>query len=62
MDWLLISCIVTGAVGLILAFVLGAFWLAGEADETFDRINREIESERATRHGEWRPCPWEMKK
>lgn len=53
-DWLLISCILSGVLGLILAFVLGAFWLADRADE-----QSEIEWERIAHHGD--PCPWDLK-
>lgn len=61
-DWLLISCVASAIVGLGLAFILGACWLAGKSDETFDRINAEIEAERAVRHAEHRPCPWDLKR
>ena len=55
MNWLLISCIVSGVLGMILAFVLGAFWLADRADE-----QSEIEWERNAHHGD--PCPWDIKR
>lgn len=57
-DWLLISCIASfvGACALGLAL-----WLHRQADKTFSRIDREIEAERAVRHAEDRPCPWDLK-
>lgn len=35
-DWLQISCIAAGLLALILAVVLGAFWLADRADDLAD--------------------------
>lgn len=36
MDWLLLSCIASGVLGLILLFVLGAFWCGDRADDLAD--------------------------
>ena len=36
MNWWLISCIASGAVALIIMFVLGAFYLADRADDLAD--------------------------
>lgn len=54
-DWLLISCVASAIGALVLAFILGSCWLAGRADEQAE------EAERAVRHVEHRPCPWDMK-
>lgn len=61
MDWLLIACAAGAVISIATAFILGACWLAGKADEQLDRINREIEAERPVRYAEHVPCPWELK-
>jgi hypothetical protein len=42
MNWLLLSCILSFAFALILAFVLGAFWLADRADNLMDYAERQL--------------------
>lgn len=48
MNWWLASCIVSAIIAVIIAFVLGAFWLADSADaaneELMQRIERELRS------------------
>ena len=51
-DWLLISCIVSGAFALILAFVLGAFWVADRADDLADYERQLAEGDQ---------CPWPIR-
>ncbi len=60
MNWLLISCIAAGALGLILSFVLGAFWLADQADEQSQRLERYLEEDRLIREGT--ECPWNLER
>lgn len=50
-DWLLVSCIAAAVGAVILAFMLGACWLAGEADEQTERDY----ADRIVRHGDQHP-------
>lgn len=47
-DWLLISCIASALVALGLAFILGACWLAGEADEREAELRKRSEQDAIT--------------
>ncbi len=40
---------------MLLAFVLGAFWLADQADEQSERLARYIEEDRLIREGDQHP-------
>jgi hypothetical protein len=53
MNWWLVSCAVSGIIALILAFVLGAFWLADRADELANYADRQL--------AEGDNSPWEIK-
>lgn len=55
MNWLLISCIASFLAAGALAFVLGACWQAGQADEQSERIIERIEADRVVRHGDQHP-------
>lgn len=49
-DWLLISCIASLLVAMGLAFILGACWLAGEADDATEN-ERLLDGD----------CPWPLR-
>ena len=51
MNWLLISCIISGFIGLILALLLGVFWLADRADDQADYERQLAEGD----------CPWPIR-
>lgn len=52
MNWWLLSCIVSGVFALILAFVLGAFWLADRADDLADYERQQSDVPWPLRHDE----------
>ena len=54
-DWLLIGITAAPVVACVIAFLLGACWQAGRADEQSDELIERLEMDRVVRHGEQHP-------